>query len=577
MNAPELPVAPCAPPEDHRRSVVALCLAVALVVLFGLAAYSESLWLPPVDDSDEAAYFDEACWIAEHGGAVAFPGHCLRGEYPYDNRHPLTAWAVSPWAARSLAAVRPMRAAKVAVAVCALVLTLFACRGIMPPLPSVAVTALLAVSQNWFMKSRVVCVEPMIYALIFTSWALVSGLWRPPARWFWAGAAVGAAYLAKGTANILVLALLLALAVHWLIERIGTTSAEPAPRRVPDWRPAALFLAGFILCAGLLLARNTVRYGAPFHNRNAALMWADDDGAQHWTAEQRARNPLTLRAYLQRHSLGDVAERMGGGIVKQAPRFLGALGVDASCGALLRGATLALSACIILLGLVHAGQRWRSWEGVFTLALVGSGFLLFAWHSPITSASRFAATLAPPCLALAFMTTPPLPARWVECLRRWRTPAMLLIVLLAMGILIGRTPWRQIGRPAGAPPTTPEYRFLLAWLERHCVAEGKACYQTPFLAPRYPLHWLLPPSAPLVDVPPFRDFAELQRQMDADGARYLIVERDSMRDRWPVFSAFFDATPDGGLVLRRLPAGWHVGESDPYPPCDFIILERDGP
>lgn len=575
MNASDPPGVPSAPSSPDRCARAALWLGVALVVLFGVAAYSESLWLPPVDDSDEAAYFDEACWIAEHGGALAFPSLCLRGEYPYDNRHPLTAWAVSPWAKRSLDAVRPMRAAKAFMAACAVALTLFACRRMMPPLPALAVTALLAVSQNWFMKSRVVCVEPMIYALFFLSWALVSGLWRPPARWLWAGLAMGATYFAKGTAGILLLALPVALVIHAAIGHFTATKEPAPPRRRVDWRPWALFLVGFILCAGLLLARNSVRFGAPFYNRNSALMWADDDGAQHWTPEQRAANPLTLRSYLQRHSLGDIAERLGGGIVKQAPRFMGALAVDASSGAVARGATLLLSAAVVLLGLLIALRRWRTWEGVYTIVLVGSGFLLFAWHAPITSASRFAATLAPPCVALAFIAPPPLPATWLDRLRRWAVPAMFGIVLLALLFFFARTDWRRLGAPTGAPPTTPEYRFLLDWLRQHCVAEGNACCESPFLAPRYPLRWLLPTSAPLTDVPPYPGFAALQERMDAEGARYLIVERDSMRDRWPVFRDHFDVSPDGGLVVKSLPKGWRVSASDPVAPCDFVILERE--
>ena len=124
---------------------------------------------------------------------------------------------------------------------------------------------------------------------------------------------------------------------------------------------------------------------------------------------------------------------------------------------------------------------------------------------------------------------------------------------------------------------TPEHRFLLDWIQEHAGRRGEVCFQTPFLAPRYPVAWLLTPSTPLRNVPPFKDFATLQRHMDAAGARYLIVERDSMRDRWDIFAPFFDVDYRGAVVIRSCPPGWRFREADPFPPADFVILERESP
>ncbi len=546
---------------------------ILILVLFGAGTYSESLWLPPIDDSDEMAYLGEASWIAEHGGAALLIIRCYEGEYPYDNRHPLTAWWVSPWAAQSLRAVRPMRAAKVLLAVGALALTFALCRRMMSPVAALAVMALLAASQNWYMKSRVVCAEPTIYAFFFLAWALIAGLLVPRGRWFWAGAAVALAWLTKGTALILLAALPLAAILF-----VALQARHTGWQTVSLWRPVALLLAGFLVVASPLLVRNVVRFGNPFYNRNSALMWADDDGAQHMTPEQSRENPLTPMAYLKRHSAGDIVERMSFGLRKQVPRLLGSLAVAPDFGVLPRVLSLMLSAAIVLLGLWGAATRWKTWAGLFTLVLVALTLLLFAWHSPITYASRFAATLAPVLAAAAFALAPQAPAPWSERAARWALRAAGPVVVLALLLLALRVDYGSLRQwPRGEVPMTPEHRFLLDWIQEHAGRRGEVCFQTPFLAPRYPVAWLLTPSTPLRNVPPFKDFATLQRHMDAAGARYLIVERDSMRDRWDIFAPFFDVDYRGAVVIRSCPPGWRFREADPFPPADFVILERESP
>ena len=180
---------------------------IVLLIAFALAAYSESLHLPPAFEGDESAYYHETCWIAEHGGATQFFLRCLLGRYPYDNRHPLIQWAASPWGGRLLKAVRPMRAVKVLLSVVSLVAVWWVFRRRIPAEAALFLTALLVLTENWAIKARVFVVEPVVYALIFLAWALIAGWLRPRWRWFWAGAAAGLAYLSKGTAILLLLTL----------------------------------------------------------------------------------------------------------------------------------------------------------------------------------------------------------------------------------------------------------------------------------------------------------------------------------------------------------------------------------
>lgn len=552
-----------------------LLLAALLAVFFGLGVYSEAMLYPAIDDSDEPGYFDETAWIAEHGGALGFLGQCVKGTVPFEYRHPLIQWLAAPWARRTLEAVRPMRAAKVGVSVLCVVALYLLCRQMAPAHLALAFTALVALSRNWYMKSRVLCVEPVVYLLFFLAWVLIAGLWRPRGRWLWAGAATGLTFLAKGTAVLLLLAIPAAVVIHLATRRRAVPPPPPSATRAPSFGVhAALFVLGFALLASPLLVRNAVRYGNPLYNRNSELIWADQYSAHLMTDEQRAQAPLTLSDYVQGHSLGDIVERLAVGAVKQAPRLLGSLAPDAGFGRVVWVLTLLLSSLLVALGLWAAVERVRTWGGIYTLCLVGVTFALFAWHHPITYASRFIATLGPVCGFLALSVGPVMVWRRLEPFRRWAFPAAVAVVVLAILLMANRIERYGLVRPAGRVAETEEYRFLYAWYEREVIEAKQVCFQTPYLAPRYAFHWVWAGSGLIHELPPFERFADLQAYMDQKGAQYLVIERDSLLDREALLVDYFGYDDAGALKMAAEPPGWRLWMADPYGETDFVILRR---
>jgi len=563
---------------SNRRERVALLIAAALLLcVFGATTLIESRGLPLADDSDEPAYFDEACSIAERGGATGFIRECFRGRYPYDNRHPLVQLAASAWAKRSVDATRPMRAAKVVLTLIAAGMLFLVCTRVTSLPAALAVLALLLVSRNWFMKTRVLCAEPVVYALFFVAWALISGSWKPRGRWLWAGLFAGAAWMAKGTA-VLLLAAWPPAAIAWLIlRRFGGRARPVEAAPLARGRAAALFCLGFLLVALPLLYRNTVRFGNPLHNRNSQLMWADDWSAHLLTNEQKAGKPLTAWNYLRTHSVGAVAGRMGRGIVKQAPRLFGALAVHPSFVAPVYPVTLLLSTCIVALGLAWSARNVLTWAGLYTTLLVGTGFMLFAWYSPVTYSSRFTATFAA-ILAVQAARADFRPARGM--LKRLRKSAPWLAVALALaasGLMIARLPAAIPKARERSVPMTREFRFLLDWYANEAAPEHAVCFETPYLGPRYGFHWLLGERVAIHPLPPVADFAALQARMDTAGARYLVIERDSFAERRRILGNYFGYDSTGQLIVKRAPPGWRIYKDDPFPPRDFVILRRESP
>jgi hypothetical protein len=576
MTDPQAAGVPSAAPSITRRC--AIIAAVLLLALFGVASYSESIMLPPIDDSDEPGYFNEACWIAEHGGPVGFAGACLRGSYPFDARHPLVQVLASPWAHRSLEAVRPMRAVHVALSVAALAGVFLLGRRIAGPHAALFLTALLALTVNWYAKSRVLTAEPVIYALFFAAWALTAGAVTPRWRWFMAGLMVGLAYLAKGTAMLILFAFPVAWAAWGLMEWRRRRAEPETVRRA--WRPMLLksalpFLAGFLLLGGLLLARNTVRYGNPLSNINDRLIWLDSWTDHVLLFQDDLKDAPSLGGYLRTHSAKQIDSRVAYGLQKETPRFLGGLAADQEFGRAVFGLTLVASVAIMLAGVWRVIRARASWTGVYTLSLLAVGFGLFTWHAQITFASRFMATFAPIFGIYAFAAGPGwfLNRPKIATLTRWSS---LAIAVLAIVLLAGRTGWSDLTLPRGPVPMTPQYRWLLDWHEREVAHAGHACFQTPYLAPRYTFGWLLSDASKVYALPAAKSFEEVQRYMDSKGAKYLVVERDSLKERMNLFRDCFDYDAAGELRLLRAPPGWALEIRDPYAPAQFFIFKRVG-
>src|SRR5208282_1439858 len=112
-----------------------------------------------------------------------------------------------------------------------------------------------------------------IYAAFFAAWALIAGKLKPRGRWFLAGAALGLAYLAKGTAMLILFAFPVAWiawgALEWRRRRREKRQPQKGEIAIEDKGPAAApavfrvsalsrlrsvlpFLAGLLLLGGPL-------------------------------------------------------------------------------------------------------------------------------------------------------------------------------------------------------------------------------------------------------------------------------------------------------------------------------------
>jgi len=578
-------------PAEARGNILLIVLVLALCVLCGAWGYCHDGSREPDDTGDESAYLSESAWIAEHGGIPGYVKLCFQGRYPRGAANPLLAVIASPFAERSLAFIRPARLFKSALTALALI-GIFLVAGRLGGWERGAwLVAMLALSRNWLGKAGVFDIEPIIYALLFLAWLLMAGLWRPRGRWFWAGAAFGLAYMAKGTALLLLAGLFGAVAWRLTLARSrpGTGAKEGLGLLLSSrfWSAGALFAAGMVVTAGPLLVETTLdsasesvltRYFPPG-------LWLDE-WSQHLDINPE-RAAQGMRGYFQAHGITGAARRLVSGMVNQVPRFAGVFAIDKEAPKALWLLTAAGSAVLFALALRGMFRERDSWARVYTISFALAGFILYSWFSAITYASRFAATFGPVFGWYAAGEIHALLRRWDE--RRfaaqpaaqafWPRRAAVGIVAVLIACLIVSNGRSLPADPRQPLPLKPDYKQLMDWYDAHVMKAKAVCIHTMNLGGRFRFLWLLERSAPerslSMDMPKAPDFVSFMAYADRAGAEYLLLERAAPAMRKEVLGVFVRDDPDAGLVRLAPIPGWRLVLKDRDGVCDYLIYQRE--
>lgn len=377
----------------------------ALTGFAGVVFVVLSFWQRPLQTvdvaSDQLAFVATAQDVHQTGGALSLLAQLWSGEYREANRHPLFI---------ALLALHPTRAFGQSVAGFFGLLTVLtvAVRGRqIAGFVVSGVAALLLATNGAFVElsNQSVC-ESLLCWLVTLVW-LVLLKWQnqtrmddaPVARQepffatdkaardrglrffvVLAGSLLGLAWLTKGTALPVLVATLVWLAV--------------AARRGGRWIAGPLLLAGFLVVASPLIARNVFVWGSPFYNVNSWLMFEDSFSDPVKLAEEKSLS-VAAQAYWQSHSVMSIGQRMVRGSLWELFILLRTLGpVGLGDARVLPGAMFAVLAVIGMIG------RPRAEVGLLVFWLVFS-LPLFAWYVPIAAGDRFVMPFAIPLLMYA--------------------------------------------------------------------------------------------------------------------------------------------------------------------------------
>jgi 4-amino-4-deoxy-L-arabinose transferase-like glycosyltransferase len=539
-----------------RRARLAAVLREGLPLILLLSALSaralllSTRHLFPV--YDEIGYMADAREIAargEWGTAACY----LRGECRKDNRHPLYQMLAAPFIAGG-----PADYARVKLVTLATALLLVVCvYGLSRPLwgPGAALFAAGVVALSWRGADLAsgVLADVLFSALFFAALAALAAGRNRRAGWLAFGVLAGLAYLAKGSAHLLLLAPL-ALAVV-------------RARRGEAWRVELACAAGGFIAGGfLVLWRNTLVWHWPLHNFNDKVVWLDSWNQQ-WLLEARPERwarvgPLQ---YLRHHSLSEIAQRFGEGLVRTTALLFDTLNSQPF------GAGTGFAGPV-LLAASFAGLRlrWREGEREEVLvfgAVLAPLFLAHAWAYPAgVRGVRFMLPLVAglaPFAALAARAA--WRAAWAEApfAARWRPAALTACACLAgLAATAGAAESFSLD-PLALWAEPASWRDAGDWIKAH-VPPGRIVTSSQSLFSVWDMPGGTSFACPL-DL--FDD--DVRACVDGHKADFLMLDRDDFTfEQWPARFGPFDAYGPTSYL------GWPRVYHDPGRPSRLLIFRR---
>ena len=505
-------------------------LFVGLLVLVTAVVYVRGADLDPTA-RDQNADLAQAIRVRE------------RGELTDGSRSPLLPLVLSPMARRSMDFFVEARLVSVLLAGLALLGFWLVVRTTFSP--ALALVAAVVFLVEWRFQARRICPEPLLALCLVLATGLLAHVpssRRPLLLCALAGAWLGLAWLAKGSALLSV-----AVALVWLLAWQGRRGL----------RRAAVLLGGFVLAASPLIAFNLSHDRWPLANASSDhVMWEDA-----WDQDLDKTSTATLGTYLRTHDLGDIASRLGHGLLHQKA-------VEWPLGFL---ALLAVAA------LLRRAASWdfapppapesprRAWRTLALLTCV-VWLLPMAWYEPITPSRRLLFPVVPILLPAALdVLWSLLPAPWrAACARRpaallaRAAPALAGAAVLAAGVLVVRhgNPWKE--RHMGDPELA-----VAAQLAQRQYA-GAVVLAKP--SRTLPPDWLLEDHVRFLALPAAVPDEEAPRWV-VERAHYVLINPDLQRHRPALFG---DPQAAG---MRPVPA-WLLHEG--FVGSSYVLLRVAG-
>jgi hypothetical protein len=304
------------------------------------------------------------------------------------------------------------------------------------PLPAVLAFVLAAGLGAWLPRGPWFQPEPVYFALFFASFAVALALLRRNPPWLYAvlGAVSGLAWLAKGSAQPLLLAFFAASGLRWLGAVWPGRRRSGLPPR-SDWNPSAHFIGLALLAAAHLavigprLSYAAERYGRPLFSYPSVWMWMDNfEQCYAWMGKHNTREKLaavppeqwpSARLWLAGHEPAEAWHRLADGTWLQVSRLLAdnpdPRARDGSpkrpWRALLEypGRVLAALAALCAIPLaaalalrrrdklpVHRQEPERGILMIFVAGTFAGYALLHGWYVPVGDGDRFMLALWPP-------------------------------------------------------------------------------------------------------------------------------------------------------------------------------------
>ena len=545
-------------------------LALALFLIIGrfiTQTYARMLTNSNAAEGDQLAFLQLGLDLREHGTLTD------------GTRNPLYAAFLALIAQREWSYFTSAKLLSLTFGLAAILAVFWLARRRFDPFTGLLAAYLLSINVEFIVHSAQALTESLLVLIFVLAWfAMLEALDRPDQlrSWALAGALAGLAYLAKGSAQLLVISFL----VLGLGGAISTSRLSRFLRGPGLW----VFLAAYALVVSPLWLYNSVRFGSPtFNYAITHQMWMDS--WRDWHPDDLDDLPTAL-SYLRTHTPAEIFQRQGEGmkamrniLVKTLwptrtlaiDRFL----LSPASGWVLGGLVLLP---FLLWPLTRRYLRQQGHAVVLTLLVSSLFFLLFAWYVPIVAlGQRFLLPIIPLIFILLAHLTGQF-VRWALTREFWVRQLALLWISIVIGLQL-RWAIQTNLEPAQALFTqnvfaqdrqfNSDSATPLAWLSQQSpgletVAWGPSGKSLPIWAYSDRLEVrLYPPDA--------ENLADLTANLVSRDIDYLILDADMVGRYRDLLQANF-ASDGSRLDFAQIPPDWALTYAYRGMPCEWCIF-----
>ncbi|MCB9076712.1 MAG: glycosyltransferase family 39 protein [Anaerolineaceae bacterium] len=433
---------------------------------------------------------------------------------------------------------------------------------------------LLSINVEFIVHSATALTESLLVLTFVLAWfAMLKALDDKDQARYWAlaGALAGLAYLAKGSAQLLVFSF---LALAFLFYRFQIFRSKSL------W----LFLGSYMVIVSPLWIYNTINYGSPtFNYAITHQMWMD--GWREWHPDDLDHLPTAL-TYVQTHTPQEIIDRQWSGM--QAMRNILIKTLWPTRTLMVDRFLLSPLSSYVLVGLLllpfllwpfsRRYLRHHSGAVLLTLLVTTLFFLLFAWYVPIVAlGQRFMLPVIPLIfILLAHIVSQA--GQQVMALGVWPKRLVILLGLIVLGLQLRWAIYTNLDATqalltqdvfAQDRQFNSDAATTLEWLAQQSpgietVAWGPSGNTLPIWAysDRLDVN-LYPPNADTL--------ADLTANLVSRDIDFVIVDADMVARHRSLYKDIFPS--DGARVdIPAIPDGWALTYAYRAMPCDWCVF-----
>jgi len=499
---------------------------------------------------DEEPYLENAISFKENGLRTLFR------EDGYDDKYwPLHAITTSPWASVDFEFFGRARIINYIIGILIFILNyLFVLKFFSKQKTKyliALVSGLLLARNPYFLQNvSAVSVDPLftLFTLLFFYTLIDLERNRSTIRYFLIGVIVALAYLTKGTATLLLGALLVSPVL------LGKKLFKDTKR------PLLYIIVSFVIVSAPLFIRNIKFYSNPLYSYSQNVtMWLDS-----WDQAYESNNISTstgLFSYLRTHSRAEVTHRIFEGLNKQTELVINLLSpLD---GFIFGGA--------LFLGLLFLGFLLLKRRDLIVSTMIVSFilfFLSFSWYAEVVNSARFYIPILPLVLNIVAFVLVHTVINFFKNYEKYVVNILTILIIFLVGLKSFSSTQVSLYPQNFYPEKDQQYEVIRSWVEENIKGSEDIYLHGP--DHNYQFEWQTRTNNLRKRIPPYETQEEFDEFLEKEKIKYVLLTHNLTKERDKIIEPCMFPVES---MKRCAPYNWELILYDESSPQSYALYK----